>query len=145
MKKIKKIIHIIAIEYPIVTILLVVTMVTGLMLLCNTFTVDKYYEQEGIIVLRKNDGIGTSEMIVPIEYYEGISHHQHVIWYVDLESKVYSGKINSIEVVGDECRIIIETTKKDFENEVGNSNGELKANFKISYSTESILQRLMGE
>lgn len=136
----KKKMHIIAIEYPFLTILIVVFMLIVLWKICEFCKVDKYYEANAIAKYDEELELYMVNLILPLEYYEGIKKNNNVIWYTDLESAVYDAEIYDIINRGSNCEVILKLDSDEYEKEKTE-----KVLFKLSYETESVFDRLTSK
>lgn len=129
----KRIIHKLAIETPVIAILLVTILCCVLIQLCSKTEVDKYLEVQG--VTQKSEDILQVTIKVKTEYFDGIKKYNKVIWYEDLDSAVYEGKIINKEEDDGEVLLYIDLG----ENDVPKNR---TVTLKISYGRESIVKRL---
>lgn len=138
-KELKRIMHKIAIEYPIVTLLLVVAMLLAIYQMSIRNTVNMYIEfTENEIA--NIDGNYSVTVTCSKEYYEGVLEHNKVFWYCDLESAIHDGTIEDMYIEGSECFIVVGLDKADVSEEKGN-----EIFVKVCYDEESIFSHLIDK
>lgn len=135
----KKFFHKIAIEYPIVTILLVVIMISVLYVISEANTVDKYLTLYGTV--QHEDRSGIVNLVCDTDYYNGILKNNKAIWYVNLESAVHTAMIEKVTVVGDQCQLAVKIDENVIKNETNGSDVIVK----LSYGKESVFKRLISK
>lgn len=137
----KKFIHKIAIDYPIVSAFIVFMMCYSLYLLSSFNKIDSYVEATGKVVQEKDAYVTSVE--VDKAYYDGIKENDKVIWYADLDSAVYSGEMLLAEVSGDKCVVKIKIDGDNLNNEI--QDGRNRINVKMSYKRDTVLKHLLSE
>lgn len=137
----RKFMHKISIELPIVSVLIVASMVTGMYFICIASKTDIYLKTEGVVNC-ENDSY---EVIVDVDpsYYDGICEQNKVIWYTSLDSAVYDAHVKSVELLDNACKVIV-SMDKDYYNKEMKSPDTL-VNLKISYGTETVLKHLLND
>lgn len=136
----KKKLHVIAIEYPAVTVLILICMIGVLTAICKSNYVDMYYEVAAGVVYDEDSTVYIADIKVPKEYYEGIREMNRAIWYTDLEAAVYEATIRKIEQGSSECKVVLEVQADKYEEEPK----DLLV-FKVSYAQETVFDRLISE
>lgn len=137
----KKKLHVIAIEYPVVTVLIVVCMIGVLTAICKSNYVDMYYEiTSGVVYDDEESSVYIADIKVPKEYYEGIREMNRAIWYTDLEAAVYEATIREITQGSSDCNVMLEVQADKYEEEPK----DLLV-FKISYAQKTVFDRLITE
>lgn len=143
MRKSKKIMHMIAIEYPFITIFLVGLMIVVLYMICEFYSIDTYYEVVSSVNFDEESGKYIAELPVPKEYCEGIKKKDNVIWYIDLESAVYTAEIIEISQNTNGGKVVVFISSYKYNEAFKTKTNDIT--FKVSYGSESILDRLISD
>lgn len=137
----KKFMHKISIELPIISVLIVIGVLIGMYFICIANKTDIYLETEGVV----NCNEDSYKVICDVDpkYYDGICKQNKVIWYISLDSAVYDGHVDSVELVDNKCKVIVSIDKDNYNKEKKGLNDLV--NLKISYGTETVLKHLLSD
>ena len=135
-----KFLHIIAIEYPIVSVFIVICMVVNIYMLGELNQIDQYIEiKEKIIDIDSSTKI---QLMLDETYYRGIKENNKAIWYKDLDSAVYDAKVLNVVKTNGKCQVELVIDPDDVRREQLIDNDII--NIKISYSKEKVLKHLLS-
>lgn len=137
----KKFMHKISIELPIMSVFIVAGMVIGMYFICIANKTDIYLQTKGVV----NCDNDSYEVIVDVDssYYDGICEQNKVIWYTGLDSAVYDEHVESAKLVDNVCKVIVSMDKDDYNKEKNSS--DTLVNLKISYGAETVLKHLLND
>jgi hypothetical protein len=137
----KKIIHKLAIETPVASILLIVVLCYLLYSLCTKNTIYLYLENQVIPV----EDQGKHSIYVPVDekYIERIDQYRQAIWYRNLESAVYDAEFVDVTYYDHQYFAVFDIKESDYAFEVADQ--QQKITVKVAFDEESIGKHLFAQ
>ncbi len=139
-KAYRKKIHLITIEYPFMSILIMIIMCIMIISICTFIKIDKYYQIQSKVYYDETYKSYVSKVDLPYKYFEKVKRQNNMVCYADLESEVYEVKLVKSYMTNNQCKMILKVNSNNL-----SKNENLILNFKLSYGTESVLQKIAKE